>query len=83
MLAIEDPNDRRNEGMIILDRFEGEQAILEIHGKMKQVPRLQVAEGVQEGDVLKIINNQYVCDEEETIKRRKYIESLMKNLWEE
>ncbi len=69
--------------MIILDRFEGNYAILEVDGTMQEVLRSQLSEEVREGDVLKIIDNRYYCDKEETSKRKKEIEFLLEDLWEE
>ncbi|NMA83988.1 MAG: DUF3006 domain-containing protein [Epulopiscium sp.] len=67
--------------MIIVDRFEGDYVILEIEGERKEILRCEIPKEVKEGDVLLERDGQYQYDEEETLKRRQYIESLTQDLW--
>lgn len=62
---------------VIIDRFEGEYAIVETEEKiMVNLPKILIP-GSKEGDVISII-----IDEEETKKRREHIEKIMNDLWE-
>lgn len=38
--------------MIVVDRFEGERAVLEVDGELVDVPRSALPTGAKEGDVL-------------------------------
>ena len=61
---------------VIIDRFEGEDAIVELPDKrMANLPRVLVPEAV-EGDVIRI-----EIDEEETHARAGRIGALMDELW--
>jgi hypothetical protein len=63
---------------VIIDRFEGNFAVVELEkGKFINLPRLLVP-GAREGDVVDISVNA-----SETAKRRKNIEKLMDNLFED
>lgn len=62
---------------IIIDRFEGDFAVVETDEKvMLNIPKSLVP-GSREGDVISI-----VIDEEETQKRKDNIQKLMDDLWE-
>ncbi len=62
---------------VIIDRFEGDFAIVELEDKSTiGMPLKLVPEGGKEGDVLKI-----TIDVEETKARRDRIEKLMDDLW--
>ncbi|MBU5675563.1 DUF3006 domain-containing protein [Alkaliphilus sp. MSJ-5] len=69
--------------MIILDRFEGDYAVIEIDGEMVDVERCLVDEEVKEGDVLTIIDGIYYRDDQATKKRKQYIEDKFKDMWED
>lgn len=63
---------------VILDRFEGEYAILEIdENNIISVPKILVG-GASEGDVLDIS-----VDKNETNKRKRNIEKLMEDVFED
>ena len=63
---------------VILDRFEGDYAIVELGNKTTaNMPRELVPAGAEEGDVLSI-----KIDLEYTNKRKEKIESLMDDLFE-
>jgi len=64
---------------IIIDRFEGDYAVVEIeNGTTVDMPKVLIPKEAKEGDVLEILINQ-----EETKTRREKIEDLMKELWED
>lgn len=63
---------------VILDRFEGNEAILEIDkNNIVSVPKIIVG-SAKEGDVIRI-----EVDKNETDKRRKDIEKLMDSVFED
>ncbi len=62
----------------IIDRFEGEYAVLEIEGgRHIDLPRALVPDA-REGDVIRI-----TVDREETEKRRTHVRELMDQLFED
>lgn len=69
--------------MIILDRFEGDYAVVEIDEEMVNIEKYLVDEYVKEGDLLKLIDGKYYKDEEASKKRKKYIEDKFKDMWED
>ena len=63
---------------VIIDRFEGDFAIVELENKeFINMPKKLVPNGAKEGDVLEIR-----IDHEVTEKRKKRIECLIDDLWE-
>lgn len=56
--------------MIIIDRFEGDFAVLETDGGMLEVGRELIPENAREGDVLAVINGAYMIDKEAAEARR-------------
>ncbi len=65
--------------MFVIDRFEGNMAVIEYNGRTFDLPRNLLPKEAKEGDVLKILIN---VDREETEKRREKIENLMDELFE-
>ncbi|SDK22596.1 DUF3006 domain-containing protein [Natronincola ferrireducens] len=64
---------------IIIDRFEGDYAVVELEDKsIVDMPIALVPQNATEGDVIEI-----KVDMEETESRKKRIEQLMKDLWED
>lgn len=62
---------------VIVDRFEGDYAVVEIAiGKCVNIPRVLVPDA-KEGDIIKI-----EIEKNETAKRKKYIKDLMNNVFE-
>jgi ribosome recycling factor len=62
---------------VIVDRFEGDYAVVEIAiGKCVNIPRVLVPDA-KEGDIIKI-----EIEKNETEKRKKYIKDLMNNVFE-
>jgi len=62
---------------VIIDRFEGEYAVVEMEDKiMVNIPKCLIPES-QEGDIIRI-----EIDKNETELRKKDIKKLMNDLWE-
>jgi len=60
--------------MIVIDRIEGERAIVEIGGEIVEIPRSELPNGSKEGDVLLFAANPEAVenmkkDNEERLKR--------------
>ena len=64
--------------MWIIDRFEGEYAIIESDGVTFDVPLCALPDGVAEGDVISVC-----ADREATKERSEHINSLMNKLFGE
>ena len=62
---------------LIIDRFEGDFALVETEDKLMVNLPISLIPGAKEGDVISII-----IDEEETQKRKDNIQKLMDELWE-
>ena len=69
--------------MLIVDRFEDEYVVCEDENKkMINIKKNQIEGYVKEGDILLNIKGKYIIDKKETINRKKHIEELTKDLWE-
>lgn len=69
--------------MLIVDRFEDEYVVCEDENKkMINIKKNQIEGWVKEGDILLNIKGKYIIDKKETINRKKHIEELTKDLWE-
>ncbi len=66
--------------MIIIDRFEGEYAVLETDGGMVDVNRLLLPENAREGDVLIHENGIYAIDAAATQERRERMRAMLNKL---
>jgi hypothetical protein len=68
----------------IVDRFEGDYAILETENStLINVNKNDIIGEVKEGDILVKKNNNYYIDKEKTEARKKEVNDIMKGLWEE
>jgi hypothetical protein len=65
--------------MIIIDRFEGDIAVVEYEGKNYNIPRAWLPVGAKEGDVVVVT---LVVDEEATARRRMEMERKVEDLFE-
>lgn len=64
---------------VIIDRFEGEYAVVELPGRlMYDIPRAILPPDAKEGDVIDIR-----VDKEETKKRKDKMRSMLDDLWED
>ncbi|MEX0135295.1 DUF3006 domain-containing protein [Bacillus nitratireducens] len=66
----------------IIDRFEGELAVIEMKNITIDVPRSKLPSSAKEGDVLIIEDDKYTIDKKETDKRKREIQNLMDKLFE-
>jgi len=64
--------------MLIIDRFEGECAVVETDTGMINIPRADLPTGAKEGDTLKL-----VIDADDTKARKKRINNMMNNLFKD
>lgn len=70
--------------MLIVDRFEDEYVVCEDENKkMINIKKNQIEGCVKEGDIISNIKGKYIIDKNKTINRKKHIEELTKDLWEE
>lgn len=67
----------------IVDRFEGDYAIIEIDGKANDVARSIVDVSVKVGDVVTLVNGVWKTDLSETKQRKQHIKQLMDDVWED
>ena len=67
--------------MYVIDRFEGETALLEKNRAITEVPRYLLPKNAKEGDCLTFDGERYLLDEAETEARQKRIRKKMDALW--
>ncbi len=65
---------------VIIDRFEGEYAVVEYEKKVYNLPKLFVPVEAKEGDVLEI---GIAVDQARTEELKEEIAQLMQGVWEE
>ena len=64
---------------IIIDRFEGKYALVELEDKqVVEIPKVILPHGSSEGDVIVLM-----IDQKATENRRKDLKNLMDSLWDE
>lgn len=66
--------------MIIIDRFEGDIAVLETDMGMVNTDRAALPKEACEGDVLVMENGAYTVDKEATLARREAVKNKFRNL---
>lgn len=67
---------------VIIDRFEGKYVVCEKEDlTMVNIEKGKIPVDAKEGDVLLISEDNITIDKEATLKRKKEIEDLTKNLW--
>lgn len=66
--------------MIVVDRFEGDFAVLETDGGMIDIERSRLAKDVREGDVVYESEGIYLKDIETTRQRRERLSALRNRL---
>ena len=64
--------------MLIIDRFEGDFAVIEIDGGMIDIPRYELPTGAKEGDTLRL-----VIDADDTEARKIRIGGMMDKLFKD
>ncbi len=66
--------------MFIIDRFEGEYALIEYKRRIFHIPKMLVPKGVKPGDVINIL---ITVDQEATARRKQSIEQLAGQVFED
>lgn len=70
--------------MYVLDRFEGEIAVIEESREenitLLEISRTLLPSDAEEGDILILDNGQWMIDKEATIQRRSQIENRLRRL---
>lgn len=67
----------------VIDRIEGEIAVVELEGRiMKNIYLSVLPEGVKEGDIIIFINNKWHYDEKESNNRRLELQRKMDRMFE-
>jgi ASC-1-like (ASCH) protein len=67
----------------IIDRFEGEYAVIEFDGKTEDVLKSELPAEIKAGDTLIFEDGKVIIDVEAIASRKKEIDSLMDELFEE
>lgn len=67
----------------IIDRFEEDIAVVEVNGVTQDFEKSIFPKNAEPGDFIEIRGNQVTILKDETEKRRKEIEDLMDELWED
>lgn len=67
----------------IVDRFEGDYAVIEIDGTLHDIERALVDQQVGPGDVVELIDERWVKNIEKTKLRSVEIKKLMDDVWED
>ncbi|NLP25971.1 MAG: DUF3006 domain-containing protein [Clostridiales bacterium] len=68
--------------MLIIDRFEGDYAIIEDGEKHFKIERKDIPLDAKESDVLIFLDGKYIIDLVQTQKNREEIIKLQNSLWE-
>jgi len=66
--------------MLVIDRFEGEYALIEINRRIFHIPKVLLPKEAKEGDVITI---QIAVDEEATKKQKQSIDKLADELFKD
>lgn len=67
----------------IIDRFEGEYAVIEFDGQTEDILRSELPAEIKAGDTLIFEEGKVMIDNEATSSHKKEIDSLMDELFEE
>lgn len=65
---------------MIIDRFEGEYAVVETDSGMIDIERSKLPENAAEGDVIELHDGAYIINSAETAERRERAASRLKRL---
>ena len=66
--------------MLIIDRFEGEYALIEMKRRIFHIPKVLLPKSAREGDVITI---QITVDKEATRRQKQSVEELADKLFED
>lgn len=67
----------------VIDRFEEDVAVIEVNGRTQDFKKSLFPENAEPGDSGEIKGEQVIILKDETEKRRREIETLMNELWED
>lgn len=67
----------------IVDRFEGDFAVIEIDGQTQDFSKKDVDLSVKVGDVVVLVEGIWTTDATETKQRKQKIKKLMDSVWED
>jgi hypothetical protein len=67
----------------VIDRFEGEYAVLDIEGRIENIKSSEIPGKAREGDVLVKKGDKWIIDREATKNLKKEIDDLADELWED
>ncbi|WMT42474.1 DUF3006 domain-containing protein [Paenibacillus sp. D2_2] len=67
----------------IVEGFEGELCRIEVNGRIMDVPRSRVGNGVRPGDVVELKDGIWLVNRQKTEARGKEIKKLMDEVWED
>ena len=65
---------------MIIDRFEGNTAVIETENGIFSLPRAELPAEVREGDILIRENGSYIINKEATVKRRRKMSRKLREL---
>ncbi len=65
----------------VIDRFEGEFALVETDEGVLQIAKIRLPEGVKEGDCVIIDGDQITVGHEDTVNRKAEMERRLKSLF--
>ena len=65
----------------IIDRFEGDCAVVESEGVMNNIKRIDIPAEAREGDVIIFDNSRWKIDRQATEKLKLEIQKLAEELW--
>ncbi|NLK70660.1 MAG: DUF3006 domain-containing protein [Clostridiales bacterium] len=68
--------------MLVIDRFEGDYAIVEDGNKHIKLEKKNLPPDAKESDVLIFVDGKYIIDKEQTQKNKEEIIKLQNSLWE-
>ncbi|WP_037294100.1 DUF3006 domain-containing protein [Ruminococcus flavefaciens] len=66
--------------MMIIDRFEGDTAVIETENGIISLPRTKLPAEAREGDILIRENGSYIINKEATVKRRRKMSRKLREL---
>lgn len=67
--------------MLVIDRFEGDIAVVEDGESIINIPRNKLPFDAKEGDILILSDDKYLIDDVATVNRKKELESRFSKLF--
>lgn len=66
---------------MVVDRIEGDYAVVEKEGNMVDIPLYMLPEEVTEGDILRLLDGEYIIDNETAVERKEELFARLGNLF--